>query len=87
MGVRSEHRSPSAISRPLPTKGDALALRADTDEQPLMVASQPDVYYLIPHYAEHGIVLVRHDAVSDLDESRERITDSWVTCGAARPRT
>ena len=57
---------------------DALVLRVDPDERPLMIAAQPDVYYLIPHYAEHPMVLVRLDAVADLDELRERITESWL---------
>ena len=57
---------------------DALALRVDPDERPLMVASQPDVYYVIPHYAEHAIVLVRLEAVDDVDDLRERVTESWL---------
>jgi hypothetical protein len=57
---------------------DALALHVDPDERPLMVASQPEVYYVIPHYAEHAIVLVRLEAVEDFDDLRERVTESWV---------
>ncbi len=57
---------------------DALALRVDPGERPLMLESQPDVYYVIPHYAEHAIVLVRLDAVTDLDDLRDRIEESWL---------
>ena len=57
---------------------DALALRVDPAERPLMLESQPDVYYLIPHYAESAIVLVRLDVATDLDELRERIEESWL---------
>jgi hypothetical protein len=57
---------------------DALALRVDPDERPLMVASHPDVYHVIPHYEDHAIVLVRLDAVTDLEDLRERITESWL---------
>lgn len=57
---------------------DALVLRVDPDERPLMVAAQPDAYYVIPHYAEHPMVLVHLEAVADLDELRGRITDSWL---------
>ena len=57
---------------------DALALRVDPEERPLMIAAQPDVYYVIPHYAEHPMVLVRLDAVVDFDELRDRIAESWL---------
>ena len=57
---------------------DALALRVDPAERPLMLASRPDVYYVVPHYAESAIVLVRLEAVIDLEELRERIEESWL---------
>ena len=63
---------------------DALVLRVDPGERPLMVASQPDVYYVIPHYEAHPMVLVRLDAVTDLDELRERIWESWLLTAPPR---
>ena len=57
---------------------DALVLRVDPEERPLMIAAQPDVYYVIPHYAEHPMVLVRLEAAVDLDDLRDRIAESWV---------
>ena len=57
---------------------DALALRVDPVERPLMLESQPDVYYVIPHYEESAIVLVRLESVGDLDDLRERIEESWL---------
>jgi len=57
---------------------DALVLRVDPDERPLMIEAQPDVYHLIPHYDAHPMVLVRLEAVTDLDELRERIEESWL---------
>ena len=57
---------------------DALGLRIDPDERPLLLASRPDLYYVIPHYAESAIVLVRLDAVTDLAELGERIEESWL---------
>jgi hypothetical protein len=63
---------------------DALVLRVDADERPLMLESQPDVYYVIPHYESAAMVLVRLEAVDDLDELRERIVDSWLL--AAPPK-
>lgn len=56
---------------------DALVLRVDPGERPLMVASQPDVYYVIPHYEGHPMVLVRLDAVTDLGDLGDRIAESW----------
>ena len=57
---------------------DALALYVDPDERPLMVSSRPEVYHVIPHYEEHPIVLVRLEAVNDLEDLRERLADSWL---------
>ena len=57
---------------------DALALHVDPAERPLMLESQPDLFYVIPHYAESAIVLVRLDAVQDLAELRDRVEESWL---------
>ena len=57
---------------------DALVLRVDPGERPLMLESQPDVYYLIPHYENEAMILVRLEAVTDLDDLRERIEESWL---------
>ena len=57
---------------------DALVLRVDPGERPLMIESQPDVYYVIPHYEDEAMVLVRLEAVTDLDDLRERIEESWL---------
>jgi hypothetical protein len=62
---------------------DALVLRVDPDERPLMVESQPDVYYVIPHYENYAMVLVRLEAVEDLEDLRERIADSWLLAAPA----
>jgi hypothetical protein len=56
---------------------DALVLRVEPEERPLMIASQPDVYYTIPHYENYAMVLVRLDVVTDLDDLRDRIAESW----------
>ena len=57
---------------------DALALWVDPAERPLMVAAQPDLYYVIPHYEETAIVLVRLDGMTELDELRARVEESWL---------
>ena len=65
----------------------ALALNCDPDERPLIVASQPEVYYWTPHYEDwSGIVLVRLEHVTDLDDLRERIEESWELARAASGR-
>jgi hypothetical protein len=56
---------------------DALALRVDPDEKPLLVESEPDVFFETPHYVGHPIVLVHLGAV-DRDTLADRIEDSWL---------
>ncbi len=56
---------------------DALALRVDPDEKPLVIASDPDVFFETPHYAGHPIVLVHLDTV-DRATLADRIEDSWL---------
>ncbi len=56
----------------------ALVLWVDPDERPLMLETQPDVYYVTPHYEGYPrVVLVRLDAI-DARELRERLTDAWL---------
>ena len=46
------------------------------EEAEAMVESDPTVFFTIPHYDGHPIVLVRLEAV-ERDEATELITDSW----------
>jgi hypothetical protein len=55
----------------------ALALRVDPDEKPLLVESNPGVYFETPHYHGHPILLVHLDAVSPADLA-DRIEDAWL---------
>jgi hypothetical protein len=64
--------SPSGDAPP-----DALALRVDLDEKPLLVASDPDVFFETPHYVGHPIVLVHLDTV-DGETLADRIEESWL---------
>ena len=61
---------------------DALALRVEPDERPLMLESQPDVYYVTPHYVPlyqgTAIVLARLEALTDREELRSRLEDAWL---------
>jgi hypothetical protein len=64
--------SPSGDAPP-----DALALRVDLDEKPLLIASDPDVFFETPHYHGHPIVLVHLGSV-DRATLADRIEDSWL---------
>ena len=55
----------------------ALALRIEPDEKPLLIASKPKVYFEVPHYYGHPIVLVHLEAISR-HELSERIEDAWA---------
>jgi len=55
----------------------ALALRVDPDEKPLLIASKPKVYFEVPHYHGHPIVLVQLQAIARA-ELAERIEDAWA---------
>jgi hypothetical protein len=55
----------------------ALAVRVDPDEKPLLIDSNPDVYFETPHYHGYPIVLVRLEKIAR-DELAERIEDAWL---------
>jgi hypothetical protein len=54
-----------------------LAVRVDPDEKPLLIASNPDVYYSTPHYEGYPAVLIRLERI-ERDELAERIEDAWL---------
>ncbi|HEY2073853.1 MAG TPA: MmcQ/YjbR family DNA-binding protein [Gaiellaceae bacterium] len=60
----------------LRTDPDALVLRCDLDEKPLLLEARPDILFETPHYHGWGYVLLRLEA--SLDEVREFLTDSWL---------
>jgi hypothetical protein len=55
---------------------DALVVRCDLDEKPLLLESRPDILFETPHYHGWGYMLVRLDA--PLDDIREFVVDSWL---------
>ena len=59
-----------------PHEDGALVTRADPDEIPLLVGSNPELYFTTPHYEGHPMVLTRLDLAGD-DDLRERIEDSY----------
>ena len=56
---------------------EALALRVDPGELPLLLETAPDRYFQTPHYHGHPILLVRMDQI-ERQELGERIEDSWL---------
>lgn len=60
-----------------PHEEGALVLKGDPDEKQLILESQPDVFYVTPHYEGWAGVLTRLDAI-DRDSPRERLEASWL---------
>jgi hypothetical protein len=59
-----------------PHEQGALVTRVDPDERPFLIASQPELYFVTPHYEAHQMVLVRLEAAGD-EDLRARIEDSY----------
>jgi len=59
-----------------PHERGALVVRVLPEEQPLLTAARPDIYYVTPHYAGYGAVLIRLEAI-DEDELAGRLEDAW----------
>jgi hypothetical protein len=55
---------------------DALVVRCDGDEKPLLLEARPDLVFTTPHYDGYPYLLVRLDA--PLDDVRELVVDSWL---------
>ena len=66
----------------LRTNPDALVVRCDLDEKPLLLESRPDILFETPHYHGWGYMLVRLDA--SLEDAREFLTDSWLLAAPKR---
>jgi hypothetical protein len=60
-----------------PRDGSALAVRVDREEKPLILGSNPDVYFETPHYHGYPAVLIRLEKI-ERDELRERLEDAWL---------
>lgn len=57
--------------------------RPDIREKEALIASEPERFFQIPHYAGHPAVLVRLEAVS-VEELEELLTESWALRAPAR---
>ena len=56
----------------------AVWTRCDRDERPLLVASNPDLYRLTPHFERSPAYLLIWLEHADEDELRERLVDGWL---------
>jgi hypothetical protein len=66
----------------LRTNPDALVVRCDLDEKPLLLEARPDILFETPHYHGWGYLLVRLEA--SLEDAREFLTDSWLLAAPKR---
>jgi hypothetical protein len=66
-----------------PHERDALVLRCDALELPFILASDPEAFYVTPHYDGYPMVLVRVDAI-DREELAGRLEDSWAIAAPKR---
>jgi hypothetical protein len=60
----------------LRTDPDAIVVRCDGEEKPLLLDARSDILFETPHYHEWPYMLIRLDASPD--DVREFLTDSWL---------
>ena len=60
----------------LRTEPDAIVVKCDLEEKPLLLDAHPDVLFETPHYHGYGAMLISLDA--PLDAVREFVFDSWL---------
>jgi hypothetical protein len=56
----------------------ALWARCDRDERPMLVASNPTVYRLTPHFEKAPAFLLVWLEHAELEDVRERLIDGWL---------
>jgi hypothetical protein len=66
----------------LRTNPDALVVKCDVDEKPLLLEARPDILFETPHYRGYPAMLMKLDASPD--DAREFLVDSWLI---AAPKT
>ena len=62
----------------------AIVTRAPDEERDLLIATNPDAYFVTPHYEGWEAVLVRLDAV-DENQLAGRLEDSWEFMSSKKP--
>lgn len=60
----------------LRTNPDAVVVRCDLEEKPLLVDARPEILFETPHYHGWPYMLVSLEA--SLDDLREFLEDSWL---------
>jgi hypothetical protein len=66
-----------------PHEEGALVVRVDPDEKLLLLESQPELYFVTPHYEGYALLLIRPEHAAE-DDLRDRITDSWLLAAPKR---
>jgi hypothetical protein len=60
----------------LRTNPDAVVVKCDLEEKPLLLEARPDILFETPHYHGWPYMLVSLEA--SLDDLREFLEDSWL---------
>jgi hypothetical protein len=55
---------------------DVIVVMVDLDEKEALLAAEPGVFFMTPHYDGYPAMLVGLSAIAD-DELREVLTESW----------
>ncbi len=66
----------------LRTEPDAIVVRCDGDEKPLLLDARKDILFETPHYHGWPYMLISLDA--SLDDVREFLVDSWLLAAPKR---
>jgi hypothetical protein len=66
-----------------PHEEGALVVRIDPDERPLLIDSNPDLYFITPHYENYPRLLIRLQRAR-VDDIRDLIEDSWLIAAPKR---
>jgi hypothetical protein len=61
---------------------DAIVVKCDLEEKPLLLDAHPNVLFETPHYHGYGAMLIRLDA--PVDDVREFLFDSWLLAAPKR---
>ena len=63
---------------------NTLMIRMPIDQRDELIAEQPDIYYLKPHYEPHPCLLVRLSKVHR-DALKDLLTGAWRRASAEKP--
>ena len=55
---------------------DGAVFKADADEREMLLAADPDTFFVHPHYSVHGLILVRPGRL-DPGWARARLVQQW----------